>query len=77
MVWFNFVRGLAPICNVSGGSFHTPSSGTTPNSSGHVPPRFAVPGQDGIVKEVLEKLTQRDKKSESHQNSILQQELVT
>ena len=66
---------LSSVSNVSGGSFHTPSSGASPNSSGHVPSRFAVHGQDDILKDI-EKLTQLDKNLNAI-TKVLQQELVT
>ena len=61
---------LSSVSNVSSASFHTPSGGASPNSSGHVPSRFAVPGQDSILKDILEKLTELDKKFESHNESL-------
>ena len=61
---------LSSVSNVSSASFHTPSGGASPNSSVHVPLRFAVHGQDDILKDILEKLTQLDKKFESHNESL-------
>lgn len=51
-------RTYSSVSNTSADSYHTALSGASPNSSDHVPPRFALPGRDDILKEVLEKLTQ-------------------
>ena len=61
---------LSSVSNVSSGSYYTAISGASPNSSGHVPSRFAVPVQDDVLKNILEKLTQLDKKMESHHESL-------
>ena len=56
-------RTYSSVSNTSADSYHTALSGASPNSSGHVPPRFAVPGQDDMMKEILEKLNQIENKS--------------
>ena len=58
------------LSSISSGSFHTPSSGASPNISGHVSSKFAVSGHDDVLKNILEKLTQLDKKIESHHESL-------
>ena len=63
---------LSSVSNMSDDSFHPPLSGNSfsSDSSGHMPLRFTVHGQDDILKDILEKLTQLDKKIESHHESL-------
>ena len=50
---------MSSVSNASADSYYTALSNPSPDSSGHVPPRFAVPaGQDDTMKEILEKLNQ-------------------